>query len=95
MHSKTIEQVLKELKTSDKGLSNEEAGERLKQYGFNEIKEGKKISPWQIFLEQFNSVVIWILIAATIISAFLKEYVDASVIMIIIVLIAVLGFVLE
>ena len=95
MHSKTIEQVLKELNTSEKGLSQQEAESRLKQYGLNEIKEGKRISPWQIFIEQFNSVVIWILIAATIISAFLKEYIDAIVIIIIIVLIAVLGFVQE
>lgn len=95
MHHKTIEQVLKELKTSDKGLSQAEAEERLRQYGLNEIKEEKKISPLKIFIQQFNSVVIWILIAATVISAFLKEYVDATVILIILVLIAVLGFAQE
>ncbi|MDP3765913.1 MAG: calcium-translocating P-type ATPase, PMCA-type [Nanoarchaeota archaeon] len=95
MHSKPIQDVFKELSSSEKGLSEKEAEERLKQYGLNEIKEGKKISPWQIFIEQFNSVVVWILIAATIISAFLKEYVDAIVILVIIVLIAVLGFILE
>ncbi|MBI2650588.1 calcium-translocating P-type ATPase, PMCA-type [Candidatus Woesearchaeota archaeon] len=95
MHNKTIEQALKELSTSDKGLSQQEAEERLKQYGLNEIKEAKKISPWKIFIGQFNSVVIWILIVATIISAFLKEYIDAIVILIIVVLIAVLGFIQE
>ena len=95
MHSKTIQQVLKELKTADKGLSQSEAEQRLKQYGLNEIKEAKKVSPLKIFLEQFNSVVVWILIAATIISALLKEYVDATVILIILVMIAVLGFVQE
>jgi len=92
MHHKPIEQVLKELKSSDKGISQEEANERLKQYGLNEIKEGKKISPWQIFLNQFKSVVIWVLIAATIISAFLREYVDAIVVLVIIILIAFIGF---
>ena len=92
MHSKTVEQVLKELKTTDKGLSQQEAEERLKQYGLNEIKEGKKISPWQIFINQFKSIVIWILIVATIISAFLGEYIDAIVILAIIILIAVFGF---
>ena len=83
MHNKTIEQVLKELKTTAKGLSQAEADERLKQYGLNEIKEAKKVSPFEIFINQFNSIVIWILIAATIISAFLKEYVDSIVILII------------
>ena len=95
MHNKKIEQVLKELKATAKGLSQAEAEERLKQYGLNEIKEGKKVSPWEIFIGQFKSVVIWILIAATVISAFLKEYIDAIVIMVIIVLISVLGFIFE
>ncbi len=95
MHYKTIEQVLKELKTTAKGLSQTEADERLKKFGLNEIKEAKKISPLRILVEQFNSIVIWILIAATIISAFLKEYVDSVVILIILILIAVLGFVQE
>ena len=95
MHNKTISEVLKELKTSEKGLSEAEAAERLKQYGLNEIKEGKKASALEIFLNQFKSAVLWILIIATAISAFLKEYIDAIVIMVIIVLIAVLGFILE
>lgn len=95
MHSKTIEQALKELNTSEKGLSRQEADERLKQYGLNELKEGKKISPMEIFFGQFKSIVLWILIAATVISTFLNEYIDAIVILIIIILIAVLGFILE
>lgn len=92
MHNKPIEQVLKELNTSNNGLTQQEAEERLKQYGFNELKEGKKISPLEIFISQFKSVVVWILIAATAISAFLGEYVDAIVIFSIIILIALLGF---
>ncbi len=95
MHDKSIEQVLRELKSSDIGLKQEEAEERLKQYGPNEIKEGKKVSPFQIFVGQFKSVVVWILIIATLISAFLKEFVDATVIVIILILIAILGFVQE
>jgi len=95
MHNKTIGQVFKELNSSEKGISEKEIEARLKQYGLNEIKEGKKISPWEIFLNQFKSIVIWILIIATIISAFLKEYIDAIVILVIIILISVLGFFLE
>lgn len=92
MHSKQLPQVLKELNTSEEGLSHAEAGERLKKFGLNEIKEGKKISPFEIFLNQFKSIVIWILIFATIVSAFLGEYIDAIVIAAIIVLIAAIGF---
>ena len=106
MHHKSIEQALKELKVSDRGLAQKEAEERLKQYGYNDIKEGRKISPWQIFLNQFKSVVIWILIFAVIISVvigyikssdsgFVEEYTDAIIIAVIIVLIAILGFVQE
>ena len=92
MHNKPIEQVLRELNTSNNGLSQQEAEERLKQYGFNELKEGKKISPLEIFISQFKSIVVWILIVATVISAFLGEYVDSIVIFSIIILIALLGF---
>lgn len=95
MHSKTVREVLKELNSSANGLSEDDAESRLKQYGLNEIKEAKKIPPWKIFLSQFKSVVLWILIAATIISAFLREYIDAIVILVIIILISVLGFILE
>ena len=86
---------MNELKTSAKGLSQKEAEERLKQYGLNEIKEGKKISPWEIFLNQFKSIVILILVIATLISGFLKEYIDAIVIIVIVILIAILGFIQE
>ncbi|MBI3037250.1 calcium-translocating P-type ATPase, PMCA-type [Candidatus Woesearchaeota archaeon] len=90
-----IHSVLQKLDTSEKGLSSEEAAKRLSEFGANELKEGKKASALEIFLRQFKNVVIWILIFATVISAFLKEYIDAVVILVIIVLIAVLGFVQE
>ncbi len=96
MHfSKKASDVLLELNSSDSGLADEEARKRLGQYGLNEIKEEKKISPLKIFISQFKSVVVWILIAATVISAVLEEYVDSVVIAIILILIAVLGFIQE
>jgi len=94
-HDKNIKEILEVLKTTKEGLASEEAEKRLKEYGLNEIKEERGISPFEIFLSQFKSIVVWILIAATIISAFLKEYVDAIVILVIVVLIAALGFTQE
>ncbi|MFC1768547.1 calcium-translocating P-type ATPase, SERCA-type [Nanoarchaeota archaeon] len=95
-HSLESSEVLKQLNSSlEKGLNQHEVDERIIKYGVNEIKEEKPVSPIQIFIRQFKSVVIWILIVATIISAFLKEYVDAIVILVILVLIAILGFVQE
>ncbi|MCH8003735.1 MAG: cation-translocating P-type ATPase [Nanoarchaeota archaeon] len=95
MHDKSIDEVFKELNTEKEGLTEREAEIRLKKYGFNEIKEAKKISPLIIFIRQFRSIVIYILIFALIISIFLGETVDAIVIGIIVIANAILGFVQE
>ncbi|MEM3126625.1 MAG: calcium-translocating P-type ATPase, SERCA-type [Candidatus Woesearchaeota archaeon] len=94
-HTKKAEDVLKELQSSQKGLSHKEIEERLKKYGKNEFKAKKKISPLMIFIQQFASPLVWILIVAAAISAFVGEEIDAIVIGAILVLIAVLGFIQE
>lgn len=94
-YSKKAGDVLKELNAALSGLSSSEAKRRLEQYGLNELREEKKISPLKIFISQFKSIVVWILIAATIVSTILGEYVDAIVVAVILILIAVLGFVQE
>ncbi|MAE42915.1 ATPase [Candidatus Woesearchaeota archaeon] len=95
MHNKKIEDVFKELKTNKEGLTEKQAEERLKKYGPNEIKQAKKISPIKIFLQQFNNILIYILIAAVIISIFLGEKEDAIVIGIIVIANAIIGFRIE
>ena len=92
MHYKKTEEVFKELNTQKEGLTEKEVEKRLKKYGYNEIKEAKKISPLKIFLQQFNSAVVYILIAALLISLFLGERIDAIVIGIILILNALFGF---
>ena len=84
--------VLKELQTSQKGLSEQEAQARLLKYGTNELKEEKKISPIEIFLNQFKSILVIILIGATVFSAAIGEILDAIVILIIVILNAIFGF---
>ncbi|MBN2367844.1 HAD-IC family P-type ATPase, partial [Candidatus Woesearchaeota archaeon] len=69
-----IKQVFSDLKTNEKGLSNEDAKARLEQYGYNRIESKKKISPIVLFLEQFNDPVIWVLIGALIISVIVGYY---------------------
>jgi len=92
-YTKEADSVLLELKTSkDRGLSNEEAEVRLHEYGLNVLQEEKGMSAFKIILDQFKSPLIWILIAATAISLFLHEYIDAGVIGAIVILNAVLGF---
>ena len=91
-HNQSAEEVLTQLGSSAAGLSAQEAAQRLAADGANEIKEGKRISPVQIFLGQFKSTLIWILIAAGVISGVLGEMVDAIAILAIVVLNAVIGF---
>lgn len=74
------------------GLSATEAAQRLEASGRNELKEGKGISPVQIFLGQFSNLIVWILIVAGVISGVLGEGVDAIAILAIVVLNAVIGF---
>lgn len=94
-YQKTVDETLGALNSSRKGLTDEEAAKRLAQYGLNELKEGKRTSPFEIFFNQFKSFLIVILIAATLVSLFVGEYIDAAVIFIILVLNSVLGFVQE
>lgn len=91
----TKESAIKNLNSSKHGLTSLDAKKRLLKYGPNELKQEHKIHPFKIFLEQFNSPLVWILIFALIVSIFLKEGIDAIVIAVIIILNAVLGFVQE
>jgi len=90
-----VKDVLKNLGTGEEGLSNNEAMQRLQKYGYNEIQETYKISPLKIFLSQFSSPIVWILIAAVLISLSIGEKVDAIVIAIILILNAIIGFIQE
>ena len=93
----TIEalQVLKSLESRETGLTDEEAKARLEQYGPNELKAEKRVTPLQVFLRQFQSFLVLILVFASVISFVLGETTDAVVIGAVVVLNAVLGFVQE
>jgi len=89
------QEVLADLNSSTNGLSQTEAKERLAQFGPNELVKKKKISPWAIFLEQFKSVLIIILLIAVVLSAVLGEVTDAILIGVIVFFACGLGFVQE
>lgn len=91
-HSLPTEQVLARVDAASTGLSAREAGERLVTHGPNEIKQGKRAGPLDIFLGQFKSLIIWILIGAGAISGLLGEVVDAIAILAIVGLNAIIGF---
>ena len=77
------------------GLSGKDASDRLKEYGLNQLKEKKALSPWSIFFEQFHDFIVWILIGAALVSGFLKEWIDAFAIIAIVIINAILGFIQE
>ncbi len=77
------------------GLTAREVAERLKQHGANELTRRQKASPWALFFNQFKNILVVILIAATVLSAFAGEYGDALIILAIVIFCAVLGFVQE
>ncbi|WP_272507348.1 calcium-translocating P-type ATPase, PMCA-type [Clostridium aestuarii] len=95
-YSKKINETLEELNTdSIKGLSTEEVINRSKKYGLNKLVSGKKQTILQMFWTQINDIMIYILIAAAIVSAAVGEVSDAIIIAIIIVLNAVIGIIQE
>lgn len=91
-HAKSADQVLRELKASANGLSSEEVRERKKKYGLNVIPQGKRVSSFVIFLRQFKSLMVYILIIAAAISLYLDRIVDVYVISGVILLNAIIGF---
>ncbi len=84
-------EALAKTSSNIEGLSEGEAVARLKQYGFNELREKKKKGLLAMLFEQITDFIVLILIAATVISIFLGEIKDAVVILLIIFLNAALG----
>lgn len=92
----SISETSKKLTTDiQKGLTEEEAGRRLRKDGRNEMKAAGKKSPLQSFVEQLNDPLIYVLIAAAGISIFLREYSDAVIIGVVVCLNAFVGMVQE
>ncbi len=94
-YNESPDEIFKELKTSPKGLSQKEADERLKKYGRNELKKKKGPGPIAIFLSQFKSPLVIILIAAAAIAYGLGEKNDAIVIGVVVLINAIVGFIQE
>jgi len=86
------EGVLKKLGSSEKGLSEGEVQKRFAKYGKNVLRKYKTKSKLMLFLGQFNSLLIYILIAAAIISGVIGHFIDAVVIGVIVILNGGIGF---
>jgi Ca2+-transporting ATPase len=95
-HRIGVDDALKVLETDHKkGLSESEAKTRLERYGPNALAEEEEKTLFQMFVDQFKDFLVLILVASTVIAALMGEWVDASVIMAILILNAIMGVVQE
>ncbi len=91
-HTQKIQELTQQLKTNpEKGLSENEALSRLKQYGPNQLEQKSGKSLLRMFAKQLNNALIYVLFAAVIVTVMLQEYIDAVIILVVIAVNAVLG----
>ncbi len=90
---KSEEETLREQNTSlRQGLSHEEVENRRRSYGFNLFETSKRKTALKLFIEQFNNLMVLVLLAAAVTAVFLGEIQDSIAILAIVLLNGVLGF---
>lgn len=89
------DEAIKQLNSKKQGLSQNEADKRLKEFGFNELQKGKKITLLTIFIGQFKNAFLLLLVFAGILSLILGDKIEAIAIFGIVILNAILGFIQE
>ena len=100
-HKCTTSEVLDELETSQKGLSEDEANIRVKKYGLNKLMETKRKSLFIKFIEQFKDLTLIILLIAAFISGTVsiitgeESLTDSIIIFFVVILNAILGLIQE
>ncbi len=94
-HALDIEEVLRRLEASNEGLTDTAAQKRLQQHGPNLLPPPPRRSPVVRFLLHFHNVLIYVLLGAALATALLADWVDAIVIIGVVVINAVIGFVQE
>src|SRR3989344_7560440 len=94
-HTKTTPEIIGVLRSHEHGLSKDEAERRLEEYGPNNLPEGKVDSLSVIFLRQFRSPLIYILLAASAVVLSMGEIVDGSIILAVLLFNAVVGTIQE
>ncbi|UFH60391.1 cation-translocating P-type ATPase [Sulfurovum mangrovi] len=90
-HTLSREEILDNLDTDASGLSSEEANEREKRYGLNILPTEPEPTVLEHFVRQFKSPIIYVLLAAILLSLIIKEYTDAGFILLVLFLNAMIG----
>ncbi|MEK9194334.1 MAG: HAD-IC family P-type ATPase [Patescibacteria group bacterium] len=91
-YNRKISEIFDSLSSSDEGLSEEEAQKRLREAGFNKLPEVRRASPILLFLKQFKSALIYVLLGAALLSFVLRHLIDVYVILAVVFLNALIGF---
>ena len=94
-HALVTDEVAHTLGASPDGLSAQEAADRLALYGPNALQAQRARPAWQRFLLQFHNLMIYVLIAAALTTAWLQDFVDTGVIVGVVLINAVIGFIQE
>ena len=94
-HAINIKKIFESLKTNTEGLTTEQVADRLSSHGRNRLPEIISRGPLLRFLYQFHNVLIYVLLAASMVTATLHQWVDTGVILAVVFLNAVIGFVQE
>jgi magnesium-transporting ATPase (P-type) len=95
-HAVAAPDVVRRLNTNtENGLDAAEASRRLTRYGPNRLPEGKKQGPLMRFLLQFNNILVYVLLAAGFVKLMVGLWLDAAIILAVVVVNALLGFIQE
>src|SRR5262245_4212339 len=95
-HAIPADDVARRLNTSmENGLDAADVSHRLAKYGPNRLPEGKKQGPLMRFLLQFNNILVYVLLAAGFVKLMTGLWLDAAIILAVVVINALLGFVQE
>lgn len=94
-YQQTIAQILEQKQTQPEGLNQAEAAERLQKLGPNALPQKKGKPAWLRFLAHFNDVLIYILLAAAVMTAVMGHWVDTAVILGVTVINALIGYIQE
>jgi len=91
-HNLSAEAVFQKIKSNKNGLSENEAKQRVERFGLNKLPEEEKLTKLKIFLEQFRSPLIYILLIAGFVTLILQDWTDSVVIFAAVFLNAGMGF---
>lgn len=96
IYQKTSQEVLDYFKVnSQQGLNEEEVQQRLEQYSENVIQAGEQLSVWEILWHNINNIIVYLLAAASLLSFFMNEYIEAFAVFIALLIAVFTGFFVE